>query len=143
MIIRIVLVGFTAFLAWIIHVANTGGSNFLLEVADAIPNGDKIGHFFIMGAFAYLVNLLMACKSFRLGSFSMLSGSVIVLIFVVLEEMTHMFIRTRTFSYMDLLSDVLGIIAFSILAVKTFPFIARISKETRRESPPGLDAPAS
>ena len=102
----------------------------------AQPHGDKLGHFFVMGTFAYLVNLLLACKTFKLGRFRVLNGSVMVLVCVVLEEMTHMFIRTRTFSYLDLLSDFLGIVAFSILAVKTYPYIASLLKP----SPPrGLD----
>ncbi len=140
MIIRIVAIGFTAFLAWIIHEANTGGHNFIIETVDTIPNGDKLGHFFMMGFFAYLVNLLLECKTFKVGSWNILTGSVVVWIFVVLEEITHMFIRTRTFSYLDLLSDLLGIIAFSLLAIKTFPMIDRLLNKPKH--PPGYGTSA-
>ena len=137
MILRVIVIGFTAFVAWIIHVANTGGSNIILQTVHDIPAGDKLGHFFVMGTFAYLVNLLLACQTFKLGRFRVLNGSVIVLVCVVLEEMTHMFIRTRTFSYLDLLSDFLGIVAFSFLAVKTYPYIAGLINPSHRR---GLDA---
>lgn len=119
-IIRVVFLGFTAVLTWIILVANSGGSNFILRAVDAIPNGDKIGHFFVMGFLAYLANLLLGCKTFRMWGRNVLTGTVIVCIFVVSEEITQIFIRTRTFSFMDLLSDFLGIMAFSILAVKSY-----------------------
>ncbi len=143
MIIRILLLVFTIGLAWIINVANSGGSNFILEAVDNIPNGDKIGHFFVMGTFAYLVNLFLECKTFRLGTINVLKGSAIVFVFVFIEEITHMFIRTRTFSYMDLLSDVLGIVAFGILAVKTYPAISQMLKNTRGQRPSGYDTPTS
>ncbi len=141
MIIRIVVIGFTAFLAWIIHEANTGGHNFITEFVDEIPNGDKLGHFFMMGFLAYLVNLLSDCKTFKLGRLNILTGSVMVSICVLLEEMTHMYIRTRTFSYLDLLSDFLGIVAFSILAIKTYPIITRYLKKPKH--PPGYGTSTS
>lgn len=143
MIIRILLLVFTIALAWIINVANSGGSNFILEAVDTIPNGDKIGHFFVMGTFAYLVNLLLECKTFKLGSLNVLKGSTIVFVFVLIEEITHMFIRTRTFSYFDLLSDILGIVAFGILAVKTYPTISQLLKSASRQRPSGYDTPTS
>ncbi len=139
MIIRVVLIGFTASLAWLNHVANTGGHNFILDLINDVPNGDKIGHFFAMGAFAFLVNLLLECKSFELGKLKILKGSAIVGVCVVLEELTHIYIKTRTFSYMDLLSDFLGIVAFSILAVKVFPLISGILEGNRQKRPSGYD----
>ncbi len=139
MIIRIVLIVFTAAVAWISHVANTGGKNLILDIVEGIPNGDKIGHFFVMGILAYLVNMLLECKRFKLGPLYILKGSLIVGICVLLEELTHIFTRTRTFSYYDLLSDFLGILAFSILAVKTYPFISSMLKTTRQERPPNYD----
>lgn len=94
-------------------------------MVDSIPIGDKIGHFLLMGMLAYLVNLLMECKTFKLGKWQILTGSVIVAVCVLIEEMTQIFIPTRTFSYLDLLSDLLGILTFSYLAVKTHPTIAQ------------------
>ena len=141
MIIRIVAIGFTAFLAWIIHEANTGSHNIIIDTVDTIPNGDKLGHFFMMGMFAYLVNLMLECKTFKIGRLDILKGSAIVLVCVVLEEITHMFIRTRTFSYFDLLSDLLGIIAFSYLAIKTFPIVSRMLNKPKH--PPGIGTSAS
>ena len=133
LIFKIVFVVFTAGLAWIIVVANSGETNFILRSVDAIPNGDKVGHFFVMGFLAYLANLLMGCKSFKAMGINMLTGTVIVSLFVLLEEITQLFIRTRTFSFLDLLSDLLGIIAFSILAVKTYPVImAFLNRPSRR-----------
>ena len=131
MIIRTVLIAFTTGLAWLIYTANTGGESFILDIVHDIPNGDKAGHFFVMGVFAYLVNLLLACGSFKLGPFNILNGSAIVFFFVILEEITHMFIQTRTFSYLDLLSDFLGILAFSLLAIKTYPTISRLLPRER------------
>ncbi len=124
LVLKVLFYAFSAALIWITLVANTGGNNFILKTVDSIPNGDKIGHFFVMGFLAYLANLVMECRSFKIGRINILTASAIVAIFVVLDEMTHIFIRTRTFSYLDLLSDFLGILAFSLLAIRTQPAIS-------------------
>lgn len=79
----------------------------------------------MMGIFAYLVNLFLECKTFRIGPINVLTGSVIVFLCVFAEELSQMFIPSRTFSEWDLLSDVLGIITFSYLAIKTYPLFSR------------------
>lgn len=119
---RFLLAAFLLFLIWIIYQINTGSQMLLIRMADLVPLGDKIGHFFVMGFLAYLVNIVMKCKPVRVGPVDLLMGSLIVFTFVFAEEVSQLFIRGRTFSLLDLGSDILGIWVFGRLAIKTFPY---------------------
>lgn len=122
---KFLLAAFLAFLIWIIYQINTGSQMLLIRMADIIPMGDKVGHFFVMGFLAYLVNIVMKCKSVRVGPIDLLWGSLIVFTFVFAEEVSQLFIRGRTFSLLDLGSDVLGIWTIGWLAIKTYPYFQR------------------
>lgn len=126
---KFLLAAFMAFLIWIIYQINTGSQMLLIRMADIVPMGDKVGHFFVMGFLAYLVNIVMKCKLVRVGPVDLLMGSLIVFTFVFAEEVSQLFIRGRTFSLLDLGSDILGIWTFGWLAIKTYPYFQR--RETR------------
>jgi hypothetical protein len=81
-----------------------------------IPGADKTGHFLLMGTFSFLVNT--ACSGQRISIFSLkvLKGSLMVIGLVTLEELTQLFVITRTFSLLDLGADYFGIFLFGRLA---------------------------
>ncbi len=83
----------------------------------SIPNSDKIGHFVLIGLLAFFVNLSFSCQKKVLGSIEVLTGSLIVVIVVTLEELSQLFIISRNFDLYDLFFDYAGIICFSRLAV--------------------------
>lgn len=77
--------------------------------------GDKLAHFFLMGLLTFLVNLSCSARRVQLFSKSILLGSLFVSIAVVLEEASQLFLPLRSFSWLDLSSDLLGILCASWL----------------------------
>ena len=116
---KILFGGFVAFLAWMIWLANTGQTNLLIDLGNTIPLGDKVGHFLLMGMLAFFANMLLKHRRVQIKATSILLGSLLVGIFVFLEECSQLFIPSRTFSLLDLLSDALGIYTFGLFARRT------------------------
>lgn len=88
----------------------------VFAVIRAVPGGDKIGHFLLMGVFSYLVNLSLRCRTVTVLSRRMLLGSAVVFLAVTLEEFSQIFLRHRTFDLIDLLFDCAGIWLFGRVA---------------------------
>ena len=123
--IKILLVVYFFVLAFIIFVADRKGTRYLLDFVGNIPYGDKIGHFCLMGGFAFLLNLVLDARTIKFWKLAFLSGSLIVVVIVTLEEFSQIFIRGRTFDLGDLFFDYLGIFLFGELA----KFICRRNKK--------------
>ncbi len=113
---KILLVVYIFVLAVIIFIASRKGTRYLLDFVGNIPYGDKLGHFFLMGGFSFLLNLVLNAKTFKLWRFKYLLGSLIVLIVVTIEEISQMFVAGRTFDWGDLVFDYLGIFIFGEIA---------------------------
>jgi VanZ family protein len=64
----------------------------------------------------FLLNLALKIKQINIRNIDFLLGSLIMFIIVSLEEMTQLFIASRTFDLVDLFFNYLGIFVFSILA---------------------------
>lgn len=100
---------FFAFILWVIYLANTGGSSIFFDFVRSIPYGDKLGH---MGLFGFLTLVTIIGSKFRCfscGRFKLYYGAVLVGLFVVGEELSQLFIPSRTFDFVDLAADSLGI----------------------------------
>ena len=80
-----------------------------------IPQGDKFGHAFLYGTLSFLLNYALVFK--RVKNTKLFLGSLLVLAFAVLEEITQIWIPLRTFDWIDLVGDVVGIIIYSFLSV--------------------------
>ena len=82
-----------------------------------IPHGDKVAHFLLMGTLSFLVNLALHGRTIHLHpSRPMLLGTLAVTLIVLLEELSQIFLPSRTFSLADLTADFLGIFLFGRLA---------------------------
>lgn len=68
----------------------------------AFPNGDKVGHFLLMGALAFALMLGLPTKSKPL-------GLVVLGLAITLEEISQLFFPRRTFSLLDLGCSLLGV----------------------------------
>lgn len=113
---KILLVVYVFVLAVIIFIASQKGTRYLLNFVGNIPYGDKLGHFFLMGGFSFLLNLVLNARTFKLWKLNYLLGSLIVLIVVTIEEISQIFVAGRTFDWSDLVFDYLGIFVFGELA---------------------------
>ncbi|MBN1537308.1 MAG: VanZ family protein [Anaerolineales bacterium] len=80
--------------------------------------GDKLGHFILMGLLTFLVNLSLSARRVKIFSRPVLLGSILVTIAVVAEETSQLFLDSRSFSWLDLGSDLIGILCASWLISK-------------------------
>ncbi|HEY0458222.1 MAG TPA: VanZ family protein [Pyrinomonadaceae bacterium] len=113
---KILLVVYIFILAGIIFLADRRGTRYMLRFVGNIPYGDKLGHFLLMGGFAFLLNLVLDARTFSLWKIRYLLGSVIGLVVVTIEEISQIFVSGRTFDWSDLVFDFLGIFIFGELA---------------------------
>lgn len=112
-------IAFLLFVGWIIYSADVGNHNIFFDFVKAIPNGDKLGHFFLFGVLTLLVNLGLNFKRFKLWKRLPL-GTVLVSTFVLFEELSQAFFPNRTLDIIDLIADGSGIIAFTYIGYLLF-----------------------
>lgn len=113
---KILLFVYVFILAFIVFLADRKGTRYILNFVGNIPYGDKIGHFCLMGFFAFLLDLVLNAKTIKVWKISFLLGSLFVLIVVTIEEFSQIFISGRSFDWSDLVFDYLGIFLFGKLA---------------------------
>ncbi len=104
------------FILLIIYMADSGLGEPFFALVRRIPAGDKIGHFFLMGMLSFLVNISMSASKIRVFSFDILKGSLIIWVLVTLEEISQVFLQSRSFSFIDLACDYCGIFCFGKIA---------------------------
>ena len=90
--------------------------DFLVNLYN-FPNGDKIGHFLLLGMLSFLVNagvvsIFTSERSMR----SVLVASLILVLLAGVEEWSQQFFSHRNASLLDFLSSLAGIIFFAWLA---------------------------
>lgn len=106
---------FFLFIVWIIYLANTGGSSIFFDFVGSIPFGDKLGH---AGLFGLLTLFAIVGSNFNFVIFKkarIYYGVIIVVLFVVIEELSQVFIPSRTFDLFDLAADLVGIILATVI----------------------------
>jgi hypothetical protein len=114
--VKILTAVYIFILVGIVFIADRKSTAYVLGFVGNIPFGDKLGHFFLMGIFSFLVNLVLQARTVGFDKIRYLLGSLIVFIIVGLEEFSQLFVRGRSFDLTDLLADSLGILFFGELA---------------------------
>lgn len=109
---------FAAFCVFVTWDADHGGAWF--GRINAIPNGDKIGHFSLMAIATILANIALGGRALR----GLLIGSVTVFVLITLEEFRQYFVPRRSFSLGDLVANTAGILLADLL-YRTGRFIRR------------------
>ncbi len=107
-----------AVVALIIWLADQRDTQFIFSWLQALPGGDKLGHFLILGGFAFVLNHSLRCRTVPLGGRPVLLGSLIVLLLAAAEETSQRFIPGRNFDLLDLAADALGILLLGRLPVR-------------------------
>ncbi len=113
----VLALSFLTFIFWIIIQADLGHSIGFSKFVRHLPFGDKLGHFFLYGILAFLVNLALKNRKVAVFGHQILLGGLLVLIFAILEEFTQMALSTRDFELWDMFCDLAGIALFSWLAL--------------------------
>lgn len=104
-------VAFFGFISFIIYQADTAHYNYAFHMVGKIPYGDKIGHIVLYGFMAFLLNYGLRGKKWSRQQI----GSLVVLVFSILEEISQSYIPSRSFDFADIAASVTGIILFTIL----------------------------
>lgn len=101
----------------IVYLADHHQYQDLFSIIRSVPGGDKCGHFLLMGLLSFLLNTSLRCREVDVRTRHVLWGSLIVSMAVTLEEVSQIFMQYRSFDFVDLLFDYLGIWAFGKLAL--------------------------
>lgn len=108
---------YSLIIIFIIIVADSGQYRFIFQLVHQVPFGDKFGHFILIGLLALVINLALQGRKIQVFNYSLLQGSVIIAILVMLEELSQFFIKNRTFDLGDLLFDFIGIVVSGYVTV--------------------------
>lgn len=105
---------FALFLLSIILLADFGYlSSFFQWLKSYFPFYDKAGHFVLFGSLAFFVNVSLKARTVKFFSISFFAGSLLIGTLITAEEFSQIFIASRHFEWLDLLSNYAGIITFS------------------------------
>jgi polysaccharide biosynthesis protein VpsQ len=103
---------FSLFLLLIVSiiVANDFGRlRSIINLVTAMPSGDKCGHAIFIGTLAFLLNYALAGQMVKIGRRKILWGCVIVAVAITAEEISQIWIPSRTFDLGDLAANYFGI----------------------------------
>src|ERR671913_1527353 len=101
--VRLVTSAYVLFLAAVVFAADTGAGRAVFAPLRALPLGDKLGHFLLMGALSFLVNACLSCRTLEVCGTRFLAGSQLLLPAVALEEFSQLLTPHRSFDPFDLL----------------------------------------
>ena len=111
-----VFIVYSAVVVFIIAMVNSGISNPLRHYFQMnIPNLDKLGHFFFIGLFNYLLLELIYELSFGKTAVAFFAAAVFSVLACTIEEFSQIFLEHRSFQFTDLAADYLGIFFSSVL----------------------------
>ena len=109
LLLRIVFVLFTTAFLSIIVIADQGRADLFWGIVGRVPCGDKLGHLGLVGTLSFLLNLLLEGRPAP-GLFRrMMLGSLMLLVFMTLEETSQAFIPYRSFDPLDGLANLVGV----------------------------------
>ena len=109
--IRFITVSYLTLIPIIIIDANVGHGNISFEFLKYIPGKDYTGHIFLFCGFTIALNYLLKCKRDSLLYWhSLLRADIIVFCFLLIEEVSQLWISTRVFEIADIISGTLGIL---------------------------------
>ncbi|MEI6177909.1 MAG: VanZ family protein [Verrucomicrobiota bacterium] len=106
---RIAALTFIVFMIVIIIIADRGEGSRWWAFIDHIPYGDKVGHLGLIGTLSLLCNLAISPKKYAFLPRFITLTTLILLVFLSLEELAQAFIPTRTCDVFDWLADLAGL----------------------------------
>ena len=109
---------FFVFIALLIVIlADSGNLPHAIRNLYDFPNGDKLGHFLLMGFLSLVLNwTVLASRVDKKPASVIWAVSLTLAFFVTLEEFSQQFFPKRTFSLLDLAFSYAGIAFFGWLA---------------------------
>ncbi len=112
----LLVVVYALLLIGIAVLADFGSVRWLFAASKVIPFGDKCGHLILPGVLSFLLNSALCCRTTRVVGIRLLVGSLIVYLLAFAEEFSQFWLAARNPDIYDLLSDIIGIYVFGVLA---------------------------
>lgn len=94
-----------------------------LDMLSLIPHYDWIAHMILYGMFCGLLNSFLGGRKYYLFQWDIPTAFLLTVLFLTMEEVSQIFLVSRTFSFMDLFMGFLGAFLFALTrssAVKSF-----------------------
>ncbi|MCP4140576.1 MAG: hypothetical protein GY755_09855 [Chloroflexi bacterium] len=115
------------FALFIVVLTNSGNLPRSIKNLYNFPNGDKLGHFLLMGLLSLVLNwTALVSRVDKKPASVVWAVSLTLTFFVTLEELSQKFFPRRTFSLLDLLFSYAGIALFAWLAYFFYARRARV-----------------
>lgn len=114
---QIIFAGYLLFLCTVIFIKNLNRGNSIFGILQNIPHSDKLGHFFLYGLLTYLMSFALRQRRFKLLHIRIPLAPIIMLIGTFMEECSQIMQEFRTFSLLDMLANIIGIMCFWSLAI--------------------------
>ena len=96
------------------------------------PNGDKVGHFVLMGIAAFLLNLAAHDRSFTWLQMRIPIAPAVFSLAVAAEEYSQQYFPNRTASWLDLTCSLLGILILGVFGSRWI--LARLTRVVDKHS---------
>lgn len=109
---------FFLFICSVIIMADNNSDSILFDFVRALPYGDKLGHILLYGALTTLMVIALKFKTISIHKKKVQLGSILVLGFAFIEEITQLFLVNRTFDLNDIVSDVIGVVVFTVITTR-------------------------
>ena len=106
----IIAISFFVFTLWVIYLANTGSDSVLFSLIRSLPHGDKLGHLGVYGTLTILSIIALKFKTLTLGKSKIYHGTCLIFMFGLCEEFSQLFFATRTFDFLDMSANFIGIV---------------------------------
>lgn len=109
---------FFLFICTVIIMADNNSDSILFDIVRSLPYGDKLGHILLYGALTTLMVIALKFKTISIRKMNVQLGSILVLSFAFIEEITQLFLVNRTFDLNDIVSDVIGVVVFTVITTR-------------------------
>ena len=109
---------FFLFICSVIIMADNNSDSIFFDFVRALPYGDKLGHILLYGALTTLMVIALKFKTISIHKKNVQLGSILVLSFTFIEEITQLFLVNRTFDLNDIVSDVIGVVVFTVITTR-------------------------
>ena len=113
---KFITVTYVVLIPLIILNAGLGYANDTFPFVKDVPGRHHTAHILVFGGLSAIVNVMTKFRVINIKGINVLLGAVLVFLFVVIEEISQIWIDTRVFDLLDILSSFVGITIFSYLS---------------------------
>lgn len=123
-----IAVSFALLVAAIGVLASLGADSFVFRWSKAVPRGDMVAHFLLIGMLALLINCAFRTRRVRFGPVAMHRATIVVAALVTIEECSQLWVPNRSFSLSDLAANWAGIVVFGEMVLRVVRWSLRRSE---------------